>query len=878
MASSSSSSAAPGGGARKSGSGTGVTSNNKGGAMSLFSFMPKRQAAVEVADELEAKRRRTAAAAMGKLPTPAKGGSPQASQEQEVPGSKDSTGSGVAAAPLQEQDDPKTPLFGKRSSASPAMASKKDRLLPSEDSDVEMGAAARAEETDPMLRTERKLTQKESRALESELIRSHTPGRAAGSSSAASAIAGNRKSAASGKPKSSSAGPNRVSEGVRAAGIKATSSSSSCAQPPAAASEEAPQEKLAMSEHWKSELAMAQGGIKTTRMKGGEDASAFGLSSSATGGLNAKNLNEYFRKIVDWQSQALYYHQWPSWLLPENIKDKHGRRPDHPDYDQTSLLLPKFTKEMEKDEATKKWLTPMMKQFWQIKKDNFDKVLLFKVGKFYEVFFYDAYLAHDVCDFKWMGKDPRPHVGFPEPVLHLNAAKLVEAGYCSVVVEQIETVEEAQAKKEARKAGGEKGGTVTVERGACEVFTPGTLVHENMMRGRNQDSYFLCVLRQEENTNNFGLCLIDVASGVFRVGYLQDRGEWGQLRTMLAQTQPREVVYHPKHVAPGVIKMLKLMPVRPACTPFDDGIDSISNAKKTVQDEVGKLEANKLTVEVEDVLLNQGSTFALAASFKYLGSILLKNHVLPIAKWSVYDPAVVSQKHMVLDATALDNLEILRRSDGKYEGSLLHFLDKTNTAFGFRLLKRWLCAPLMVPPEIRKRQDVVDVLVDHPDAAQRAKDALKKLPDMERGFVKLCSLGTTLQQRKAVLYQDFIGKRLTDFFKLLDAFDEGQRLLLQLAKDLPPAKELPVRLQQLLTLQEKDDKSSASGALLPDLQALNKEFKTAYVYQTGEGRNMTYRPKVGKSKAYDAIVQQKQDCEGLLENECLLIFLKMSAY
>jgi Mismatch repair ATPase (MutS family) len=82
----------------------------------------------------------------------------------------------------------------------------------------------------------------------------------------------------------------------------------------------------------------------------------------------------------------------------------------------------------------------------QIKSQNFDKITLFKVGKFYEIFYYDAHIAQAVCGLKWMGSDTKPHVGFPEVALHQNATKLVKEGYVTIVVEQVETATAAAAR------------------------------------------------------------------------------------------------------------------------------------------------------------------------------------------------------------------------------------------------------------------------------------------------------------------------------------------------------------------------------------------------------------------------------------------------
>merc|ERR1719210_2936407 len=95
--------------------------------------------------------------------------------------------------------------------------------------------------------------------------------------------------------------------------------------------------------------------------------------------------------------------------------------------------------------------TPMLLQYWKLKAKHFDKIALFKVGKFYELFYYDAFIAARECGLKWMGAEKKPHVGFPEMAKHEYARMLVNAGYKAVVVEQVERVSEQKERKEAEQ-------------------------------------------------------------------------------------------------------------------------------------------------------------------------------------------------------------------------------------------------------------------------------------------------------------------------------------------------------------------------------------------------------------------------------------------
>lgn len=98
----------------------------------------------------------------------------------------------------------------------------------------------------------------------------------------------------------------------------------------------------------------------------------------------------------------------PYFLKPSNIKDKSGLRPEHPEYDPTTLFIP---------EAAWKDFTPAMTQYWTFKVDHFEKIFFFKLGKFYEIFFSDAIICNKLLDLNWMGGAKKLHIGFPEKVL-----------------------------------------------------------------------------------------------------------------------------------------------------------------------------------------------------------------------------------------------------------------------------------------------------------------------------------------------------------------------------------------------------------------------------------------------------------------------------
>ena len=118
---------------------------------------------------------------------------------------------------------------------------------------------------------------------------------------------------------------------------------------------------------------------------------------------------------------------------------------DDPNYDPTTLYVPKSYINTQ---------TPAMKQYWTMKSTNQDKVLFFKLGKFYELFYEDAIVGQRVLDLNWMGGGKKYHVGFPEKALDKYVPLLVNYGHKVAVVEQVETPRQLEKRcKELKKNG-----------------------------------------------------------------------------------------------------------------------------------------------------------------------------------------------------------------------------------------------------------------------------------------------------------------------------------------------------------------------------------------------------------------------------------------
>lgn len=161
-------------------------------------------------------------------------------------------------------------------------------------------------------------------------------------------------------------------------------------------------------------------------------------------------------------TKGSHEHNAWTWLHPSNIRDKHGHRPDHPDYDPRTVKAPA------------EWLaeqTPGMRQWAEFKIENMDTVLFFKVGKFYELFHMDADVGMEYLDLLYM-KGTKAHSGFPEISYGKYAMALVAQGFRVARVEQTETPEQLKERNDSAVKGKKKDKVVLRE--MCSILTRGT--------------------------------------------------------------------------------------------------------------------------------------------------------------------------------------------------------------------------------------------------------------------------------------------------------------------------------------------------------------------------------------------------------------------
>jgi DNA mismatch repair protein MSH6 len=288
----------------------------------------------------------------------------------------------------------------------------------------------------------------------------------------------------------------------------------------------------------------------------------------------------------------------------------------------------------------------------------------------------------------------------------------------------------------------------------------------------------------------------------------------------------------------------------------------------------------KLTPAVEEALRQEGPAIVTAGAMKYLEDVLLAQRVLPFATWEVMNTSSVEAlgnevealsptagKRMMMDAAALGALEVLETLEGSFSGSLLHFLNHTATPGGFRLLKLWVCAPLLDPTEIRTRSDAVEHFIVDRETAEQLWGGLKKIAgnqsqrqhDLERATSRVWGFAAQ-SSRHAVMYEDTTAKRLGDFMALLQAYEQNVQLISSVLS-AGNGRALPGRLADIA-------KTTAEGGSFPSLLGIIRRLSGSVVEgadpKTGK---MKFRPVGGADPQYDAATAKIEAVQTLLDRE-----------
>lgn len=353
-------------------------------------------------------------------------------------------------------------------------------------------------------------------------------------------------------------------------------------------------------------------------------------------------------------------------------------------------------------------LTPAMRQYMDAKRDApADAILLFRMGDFYELFFDDAKRAAPMMDIVLTQRNGVPMCGVPYHALQGYVARLLEKGCKVAIAEQLEDPKLAKG---------------IVKRAVTQVITPGTVLDDTVLNaGRSNFLSAVCPARGER----FGLALLDVSTGDFRLTEVESRGA---LENELHRLQPAECLLPEALYGSWESEGLPDVPGKLMWTPVEDWWFDFELASETLCRHFG--------VASLDGYGCRGLTEPVAAAgaiFSYVQNSL-RQDAGHITSLQVYQ----NDAYMVLDRISQRNLELVEPifADAR-DATLLSVLNQTVTPMGSRLLREWVLRPLRDCGEIDRRLDAVGFLVGDPLLLSELREALTAVRDLERTIVRL---------------------------------------------------------------------------------------------------------------------------------------------
>lgn len=383
-------------------------------------------------------------------------------------------------------------------------------------------------------------------------------------------------------------------------------------------------------------------------------------------------------------------------------------------------------------------LTTMFQQYYDIKTEYLDTIIMYRLGDFYEMFFEDAETASRILDLTLTGRDcglekRAPMCGIPFHAAENYIAKLVANGQKVGICEQLT--------EPTKKS--------LVERGIVRVITPGTVVDDSMLDQKSNN--YLCSIylvkekiekqdikvlaRNWENLENseeqinaireIGLSYCDISTGEFKIEQINlcKKDALIELNSVLNRLTPSEIILleedkkilrDSKVFSPEILSRLQT---------FYDYAFEINACNEALINQFGAEEIK--------------STFAKIPSATYMAAGSLTIYLAETQKRSLAQINRISDlqehKYLKLDASSRRNLEIVETMrERKKRGSLLWVIDHTQTSMGARLLKNWLSLPLQDEKEINARLDSVEDFVNNLIQRQELKEKLNQITDIER--------------------------------------------------------------------------------------------------------------------------------------------------
>ena len=423
-------------------------------------------------------------------------------------------------------------------------------------------------------------------------------------------------------------------------------------------------------------------------------------------------------------------------------------------------------------------LTPMMKQYLEIKENNPDSILFFRLGDFYEMFAEDARTASKELDLTLTtrDKDPKkapeermPMCGIPYHASEAYIARLISKGYKVAICEQMEDPATTKG---------------LVKRDIIRVITPGTVIDAACLDDKS--SNFICGIYLDSRSAGVAFC--DITTGKAHLTAFTGKDCVEHVVNELGRFNPAEAILNDGAYSEQLLT--GILADKFHCR-YENGGERrflLNEAEKNIRLQFGEEAQRQLPAG------NPAAAMALGGLLHYLYETQ-KTDLSHINDLDYYEQG----RFMELDLTARRNLELTETLRGKEKrGSLLWVLDKTKTPMGGRCIRSWLERPLLSVTAISKRNSAVAALVDNLIVREELIAAMTGLGDMERligrivygtaGGRDMASLRSAIEKLPAVKAQiaQLNDRRLAELTEELDTLDDIGARIAKTICDEPP--------------------------------------------------------------------------------------------
>lgn len=341
-------------------------------------------------------------------------------------------------------------------------------------------------------------------------------------------------------------------------------------------------------------------------------------------------------------------------------------------------------------------LTPLMKQYFSIKEKYHDAIVFFRLGDFYEMFGEDAKIASNILQIALTSRDkskddPMPMCGVPYFSVDGYISKLIKAGHKVAICEQVEDPKLAKG---------------IVQREVVKVITPGTHIPEQP----KENAYIMSIFPYQGLT---GITVADLSTGEFIV-YETDK----PIEDEIGRHEPREILC-PKSTEDNIHYQEVFRGFYVSY--YDDWYFDYTESYKML--------LRYFKVSSLDGYGCSGMNAAISAAGALISYLEDSQKILTFKKISV----LTQTSYMFLDSATKRNLELIHNlKDGSVEGSLLWVLDETLTPMGGRFMRNAITKPLLSSPEIIKRQDAVEAIIEDYELMEELRTTFRKIQDIER--------------------------------------------------------------------------------------------------------------------------------------------------